>query len=357
MQVGEYRLPESYDSLIEEQLNQLGHFNLNRPSTLAQPIMELSNWYHRSENESVNQTVDLWTNNAFCAAYLAYYFPLNYMRARFVFEKVLPHINITSESTIFDFGSGCGAASLALSDLLNDHFPDVECKIDFFDQSEKALQLHEDFLTLPQHRKHNWTRLKKSEAAKGKYQITLLSYVLNEMSDSTQITQNSETQIFMEPSTQTAARRLMEMRNQFITNGLNILAPCTHNQACPLLSFSEKDWCHMRLPVQLPPWFDGLQKLLPMKNQTLTVSYLASSKQKSSLELTPSLRVLGATQKEKGKTKQLVCRSDQREFLSWLKKNKHEQFLPSGQRVAEPDSIEVKGNELRVAKDLELLKG
>jgi hypothetical protein len=59
-------------------------------------------------------------------------------------------------------------------------------------------------------------------------------------------------------------------------------------------------------------------------------------------------RLTGDSLKEKGKTRQLMCRSSEREFLAWMHKNKSEQTLPRGELVNLPNDLEAKSNELRI---------
>jgi len=57
-------------------------------------------------------------------------------------------------------------------------------------------------------------------------------------------------------------------------------------------------------------------------------------------------RVIGDTLREKGKTRQAICRNSEREFLAWLKKSGPASEIPRGSLISSQIYIKV-GNELR----------
>ena len=119
-----------------------------------------------------------------------------------------------------------------------------------------------------------------------------------------------------------------------LENDYHIWAPCTHSDKCPLLEESDRDWCHDRFPPFLPSWWKNLEAGLPMKNQSITVSYLLARKKPLPSE-TKFVRVTGDPLHEKTKMRQLICRGPHREFISWF---------PS--RFAKPAAKELKNFDL-----------
>jgi ribosomal protein RSM22 (predicted rRNA methylase) len=178
--------------------------------------------------------------------------------------------------------------------------------------------------------------------------IFFASYALNEIDELPQQALKANTVVLLEPSDRYHSRQLMSWREALIKAGFQILAPCTHQGGCPLLEHSRADFCHDRIPVEKPSWFQKIEDELPINNNSLTFSYLIASKQQPCALKENTARIIGDTLKEKGKTKQMICRSDQREFLSWLKRHGQAPFLPHGSLVELPEGIEVKGSELRV---------
>jgi hypothetical protein len=57
---------------------------------------------------------------------------------------------------------------------------------------------------------------------------------------------------------------------------------------------------------------------------------------------------VGNTLKERGKTRQLVCRSSQREFFSWFSKREQVPLIPRGSLLELTEEPIKKSNELRL---------
>jgi hypothetical protein len=100
----------------------------------------------------------------------------------------------------------------------------------------------------------------------------------------------------------------------------------------------------------MPGWFRKMESFLPMRNRTITFSYLLARKTARPPGDQPMLRVLGDTLKQKGKTLQMICRGGEREFLSWLSRDGEAPILPSGELIPVPPH-NLRGSELRVIKD------
>lgn len=90
-----------------------------------------------------------------------------------------------------------------------------------------------------------------------------------------------------------------------------------------------------------------MEAILPMKNRTLTYSYLLVSRRVPHPSHRGWARVIGDTLKERGKTRQMICRGEKREFLSWLLKRGEPEEIPHGALIHGVDQAEVKGPELR----------
>lgn len=120
------------------------------------------------------------------------------------------------------------------------------------------------------------------------------------------------------------------------------------------MSESRKDWCHDRVYWEQPAWFTNLEKELPIKNPSLTFSYLIATR-KPKAPIASYWRIVGDGLKEKGKTKWLICKDSDRNFISFLKRSGRAPFLYRGERITLTD-FEEKGTELRFTeKDLKKL--
>jgi len=129
-----------------------------------------------------------------------------------------------------------------------------------------------------------------------------------------------------------------------------VWAPCTHEGPCPLLHQSKHDWCHDRIHFEAPEWFKKMEAHLPMKNRTLTMSYLLM--RKTAPKKIGQARVVGDLLREKGKNRQMICRGPEREFLTWMHKLKIEQEIPRGELINIHQDFEKISNEIRLKKPI-----
>ena len=83
--------------------------------------------------------------------------------------------------------------------------------------------------------------------------LLLISHVLNELPpealDSLRaLIARAEAVIWVEPGTHGVSRSLGALREEFLPD-FRLVAPCTHQQTCPILTPSnERDWCHHFAP-------------------------------------------------------------------------------------------------------------
>lgn len=334
-------LPEKFDESLEALLNDLD-LSLRKKITLAESIRELSKIYNQGGVD--NSTI--WQEKRFRAAYASYFLPLNFVRLSAVLREA-QHLGLFNDiDTIVDVGSGMGTTEWALHELALGGSQ----KLLNIEASKEAVALHHDFFKLrglppPTH---------VDTAPKGPNRILgIFSYSLNEMPDTPILDSAFDSLIVVEPSTHHESRSLMQVRSRLIEKGFNILAPCTHALGCPLLTHSKKDWCHFRIFWERPMWMQQLEQPLGFNNRSLTYSYLIASKTVNN----PAgyVRVVGDTLNEKGKTKQAICRSDKREFVSWLHRHKGIANLPRGSVIQLPQGFEEKGNEVRVSAQPSLI--
>jgi ribosomal protein RSM22 (predicted rRNA methylase) len=308
--------------------------------TIADCVQRLSDFYiNNPESETP------WKDRFTQLAYRHYYLPLNYLRCAQVIERG-SQVGFFEELTHFlDWGAGPGTASLALA---HSEIKSQIKKQTLFDLSKSTLtsfsDLHEDLIN-----KNYLDFLDLRTAYPDKKNTCLVfSYSLTEKNDLPAGWSDYEALMILEPSTSDDGRRLLQMRQQLIDEGYFMWAPCTHQLACPLLTLSKHDWCHDRVHVKAPDWFSQLEQMLPMKNKTITTSYLLARKQKPKSEIATKARLTGDSMPEKGKTRQLVCRNDQREFLTWMHKSIEPQTLPRGDLIEIPADVELKSNEIRL---------
>lgn len=306
---------------------------------LRDAVLQLSNFFIDHPRDQTP-----W-NEPYCKlAYRHYYFPLNYIRNMRVIQQG-QNVNFFNhiEHTI-DWGAGPGTASLALKNSLN-----LKSQL-LIEKSTTALSAFKDIYDQLQNpTMTSVLDLKKINMDKSKTLLTL-SYSLTEMAELPQGWDQFEALMIVEPSTRDDGRKLLLVRQKLIDAGYTIWAPCLHQKQCPLLIHSKSDWCHDRIHVQAPDWFKKLEEHMPFRNNTVTTSYLLARRQKPTFNTTNKIRMTGDSLAEKGKTRQLICRNDTREFLTWMHKEIEPETIPRGIVMDLPENHELKSNEIRVKK-------
>lgn len=328
--------PEVYTDRIAATLRELGT-SLNDTARLADAVMRLSDHYI-----SKPEAATPWEKDWARIAYACYFFPLNYVRVRGVLIEGARVGFFSGLSTFTDFGSGCGTLPLALADTLPGQFSEGVA-IERADAPERMYgKLAGKGAPVMQ-----WQRQAPRGDAQKRGHVSTFSFSLTELTSLPLWARASEALVLIEPGTNQDGRRLLEWRAELIAKDFHVWAPCTHAGACPLLTGSNRDWCHDRVALAAPTWFEQLSEHLPMRNPTLTCSYLLLRKSPPPAGLNNLARLTGDLRKEKGASRQMVCRGSEREFLSWQTKHGEAPAWPRGALVSLPADIVVKGKELR----------
>jgi ribosomal protein RSM22 (predicted rRNA methylase) len=91
-------------------------------------------------------------------------------------------------------------------------------------------------------------------AASGEADLVIAGYLIGELCDGERKrlgealwSKTRDTLVVVEPGTPAGYERIIALRQQLITDGAHVAAPCPHDGACPLV---KPDWCHFvqRLP-------------------------------------------------------------------------------------------------------------
>lgn len=313
---------------------------------VAKAILRLSDFYIQNP-----QAETPWREEYCQLAYRHYYLPLNALRCSLVIHRGQQVDFFSGLHHFVDWGCGPGTASLALAQ--SSLSSQISSQI-LYDISEQALKKFSDLHSLLiKHRvekKLNLRNLHQPEKT-----CLVFSYSFTELSQLPVGWEDSEALMILEPSTSEDGRRLMQLRETLMSHGYSIWAPCTHRDNCPLLTQSKQDWCHDRTQVLAPDWFEELEQLLPMKNKSVTTSYLLARKKEAPTYSQHHARLVGDSLPEKGKTRQLLCRGSDREYISWLHKQTPAQVMPRGELIILPEEYEKKSNELRLQDPCRIL--
>lgn len=325
----QYQLPEPLENWIEKYLK-LSGYSLSKPRDLVQPIMKLSDHY-QSET-----AITPWDKKDLSAAYLAYFFPLNYIRNLKVIDEAKHWNFFKGVDKVIDFGCGPGTLAKALladTDLDIQQITGVDSDNQvgkfFLDTSRQRTDMSFN-LTVPVETSHST--------------LFAASYTLNELSEIPPSFYQMDNILVIEPSTKKAFHKLAHLRTELIAQGFHIWAPCPHHEICPL-TLSKKDWCHDRVHWKQPDWFVQLEKHLPIKNPSMSFSYLLASKHPAHHQ--SYTRVVSDALVEKGKTRWMICQNSERKFMSFLKRHGEAPRIYRGDRVI-VENFERKGEELRI---------
>lgn len=304
---------------------------------IAESVLRLSD--HFIENpEAVTPWEETWAKDA----YFGYYLPLNEIRNRAVVDEGLKLGFFEGLSRVVDFGAGPGTADFALSAVPSlKHFALVE-------RSEIPARLSSQ---------DNWKfhfKISSELFSSPRNTLFVASYSLTETEIPLQAL-TCEALMILEPSTQADGRKLLDLRARLLNEGYYLWAPCTHQLECPLRKESVRDWCHDRVHVDRPEWLTSIEEHLPFRNQTITFSYLLARRTPPPSPPIGAGRLVGDRLKEKGKDRQMVCRTDQREFLAWLHRHGEQPELPRGIRVVIPPETAKTSNEIRLTGVPEIL--
>ncbi len=341
-------------SLPESLQDQIVNFSKASAKQIAESIKKMSDFYIENPQETTPWHFD-WVQTA----QVNYYLPLNYVRNLDFFEHIKKSssfeakLNSQKAVSITDYGCGLGAASLAFLESFKNSLANSKIELQLIDQSSQVLRQSSDLISKVCIKKNvsisKYSTLNTSALKPEVFQIGLFSYSLTELKKIPDWIKRFDALFIVEPSTQSDGRLLMAFRDQLVKENFSILFPCVHLENCPLLNESKTDWCHQRLHWKAPSWFIEFEKHLPFKNQTLTYSSLGISKENLT-KSNPWARVVGDQLDEKGKSRVLICRSSQREYLSWLHRDKKNIHFTRGESLTELLNFEKLGNELRLKK-------
>jgi hypothetical protein len=335
--------PEQLRDDIERTLVERG-YSYTRPEALASAVMRLSTFYAK------NPTLSTPWRETWCQiAYLAYYLPLNWWRARHAIDRGREVGFFEDLDSLIDFGSGLGSVSFALSSA----GLEFQKSTTWVEHASESVQLHKKLNRPEYHSRGEWFKNISDAPKPTGSTLAVFSYSLTELKDLPEWTTQCGAILVIEPATQSDSRRLLTLRQKLIDLGWTIAAPCTHQKPCPMLTMSQTDWCHDRVAWEQPSWLKDIERFMPIKNGTLPYSYLMARKNHCRTTEPNVARLTGDLQEFKGFAKQMVCRNEDREFIAWQRKNFKKEYpaFERGLLVKISDLAEKTANEIRAKND------
>ncbi|MFK8138639.1 MAG: small ribosomal subunit Rsm22 family protein [Bdellovibrionales bacterium] len=325
-----YKVPEIITQKIDDLLKSEGT-GIHESKTLANAVKWQSDFFIQNPMAATP-----WHDSRSRIAYASYYFVLNYLRNLKAVDHLLDLSKKKSWGNIVEFGCGNGAFLQAFESR----------SLEFFRYN--GLEISKD--AIAQNLALN-PRVPRNiffnEELMDEVDLAVFSYSFTEISELPEWIYKAKNILLVEPSTHQDARRLMKLRPRFLEKGFEILGPCTHSLDCPLIKNSKKDWCHDRLQAELPSWFKKLQNHLAFKKNSPAFSYLLLTQDGLKHSYQGSYRVIGDFKRERGKTRQMVCGGEQREFLSFVGKKTEPVAFSRGDLVRFSEDTPKKSNEIR----------
>ena len=272
-------------------------------------------------------------------AYGLFFFPQTYVRTLFQFDEILNRCGwkpAGAKIRIADLGAGTGSAALALASRL----PDTEeIEINAIEESETSLRLAEK---IARDKSKFWPRLKfhpicedmlkfgeaGSRFQKEKFDVIIASFSFNEcFGDKPReefdawidraLGHLADGGLFLisEPALKSSADRLERLRNRIAADQrFNILAPCLHHSACPMLARGDATFCHEVRWWKFPRGLQRLNRKLFRTIQFLKYSFLAVTKETPtrhvSHETAESARLVSPLMDLKGRMQCEGCAAD-----------------------------------------------
>jgi SAM-dependent methyltransferase len=154
--------------------------------------------------------------------------------------------------TVLDWGCGSGVASRRVISFFG---ADAFDALTLWDQSPVAC----DFAATQAQRAY--PNLQVSEATPGFFTsgterigLLIISHVLNELSTEARdalrlLAIRADAVLWVEPGTHDVSRQLGGFREQLRGSGFGVVAPCTHENECPMFAVGrDRDWCHFFAP-------------------------------------------------------------------------------------------------------------
>lgn len=218
--------------------------NANREKVKKEASM-LSKRYCEEKREGQNFIASSDT----ALAYAIIRMPATYTAVKSVLQEgELRTGGMRDVKNILDLGAGTGAATLALKE----QFP--EAKITCLEREKAMINLGKQFQKHFAIQEIEWKQqdLLKESIPDG-YDLILESYLCNEWKEEEaqrlfqqMLEKSKQFVICLEPGTPESYQRMLKLRQIGIEKGFHLIAPCPHENPCPLV----EDWCHSLCRVQ-----------------------------------------------------------------------------------------------------------
>jgi len=262
--------------------------------------------------EAAGRRDDYWANEEILESYHLFFGARIRMKWDAVLGDALTRgFAVEKSARVVDWGCGTGVATLA---LLPHRLKDLGAKCVLFDRSAAALRYAAERVAEAAPGIAIETTSKAPDVTDA---IVLLSHVVNELSADALSAlvaslANARAVIWVEPGTPACSRAVIAVREKLrSTQAFQIVAPCTHAEACGMLAPSNaRHWCHFfgapdPMVFRNADW-RKFSDTLKVDLRSLPTSYLVL--QRAAVPPAPApLRVVGRARHSTGYTTVLGC--------------------------------------------------
>lgn len=240
------------------------------------------------------------------SGYLAYYLPVNLIKTVMILERgFADSVKWPKKIHVADIGAGPLTMSLGFllwfTHRLGKKIHDHEIIIEAFEQNTHILKdgstifkslLEQIPLLRPAKISLNikQANILRHRFVSRPFDLILLGNFFNEVPErqnqwelAQKILDNTSTDgtrlIILEPGTKKSARDLQALRDQLIEHSrFSVLAPCLHQNTCPLNLEAKGDWCHFTQNWQTPDFIRDMDHYSGLEKKWLVYSYLVMQK-------------------------------------------------------------------------------
>lgn len=226
----------------QELKEEIERISRNHHSQIIEESQAISKKYRENDGKGSR----LVTKNSEATAYAISRMPATYCAVYTVLAHTLKDYKQEIKN-VLDVGAGTGAATWAIANLIDAK------KITCLEREEEMRKIGNKLMS-PHIPIAEWKPFDLvQEQITEKSDLVITSYVINELTGADRenaiIKMWEATKgvlVIIEPGTPEGFSHILQARKLLLEKGANIIAPCTHNDECPIV---EDDWCSFYVRV------------------------------------------------------------------------------------------------------------
>ena len=312
---------------IPQQLkDEIENISKNQSIQIVKEAQEISKKYRENDGKGKK----LVTKESEAVAYAISRMPATYCAVYTALKYSLKNYKKDIKS-VLDIGAGTGAATWAVSDLVNAE--EITCLERETEMRKIGSKLMKQHMPNVEWKEFDLTQNEIQQKA----DLVITSYVINELTEKDRQdaiikmwNSTNDILIIIEPGTPEGFLHIKQARKMLLEQGATIMAPCTHNKECPI---GKEDWCSFYTRVTRSKMQKQAKKG-ELGYEDEKFSYIAFSKTPIIQE---SARILRHPQINSGYVKVKLCTLNGVEEKTFSKKDKD--FYKSVKKMDAGDTI------------------